>query len=129
MTTHNLSPKFWRFISNFVVKSKLNCFDVNFLPNDLFIFISNCNFHFKWLDHIISNETTNCNITIIKICYNTVGSDHFPLAFNLRINYNTNIFYQNLITPVCQKLYLKLDNKTSKESEIFCKYILNKIVI
>ena len=75
----------WSYVTNFSNDLDLRCFDVESLNANSFTYISNDNMFCKWLDHVIGTSNCNFNVNYIHIQNDVVGSDHFPIHYNITI--------------------------------------------
>ena len=82
--------RLWRFINDFSIDTNLVCYDFNILPDNTFTFMSNNNLFCRWIDHVIGTENSFFYIDKVNVMYDVVGSDHFPLEFEIRLNINDN---------------------------------------
>ena len=67
-------------LKDFISRNDLRCFDVDILDEDTFTFLSYGNSFTKWLDHVIGRTCNNADITNVKVLYDKLGSDHFPMV-------------------------------------------------
>ena len=84
----NADPLYGRAFGNFkdfISKNDLICFDVDILDEDTFTFLSYGNSFTKWLDHVIGRICNNVDITNIKVLYDKLGSDHFPMVMRFNV--------------------------------------------
>ena len=71
---------------DFISRNDLRCFDVDILDEDTFTFLSYRNSFTKWLDHVIGRTCNNADITNVKVLYDKLGSDHFPMVMQFNVD-------------------------------------------
>ena len=81
------SGRAWQNLYNFSTSNNLECFDFNMLEESTFTFLSYGTGSTRWLDHVIGRNGNYSHICNMKVLYGMVGSDHFPLVFEM-INRN-----------------------------------------
>ena len=62
--------------------------DVNHLPSDSFTHFSEAHNSTSWLDHVVASENISNALFEFKIIYGNSTSNHFPLCFKLKADFN-----------------------------------------
>ena len=94
--------RFWNYLTNFINRNFLSCFDVECLPRDSFTYISDSEAAYvKWLDHIVGRNSTHVHIKDVKIHQHMIGSDHLPISCNIVIK---NLGRTNCVNDVSDNL-------------------------
>lgn len=76
----------WQSLSSFMAEHVLTCLDVDMLDSNTFTFMAYGNSCRRWLDHVIGRDHAQVTVQNMEVLSSKIGSDHFPLSFNLLIN-------------------------------------------
>ena len=79
----NPGSPFWNELRNYSQLCNMIISDYVKLPEDSFTYFCPANLSQSWLDHVIATTSLHNSITSIKILYNIIGSDHFPISVNV----------------------------------------------
>ncbi|KAG7304665.1 hypothetical protein JYU34_010007 [Plutella xylostella] len=100
------------------------------INSDTYTFISEANGSKRWLDHCLVTQSAFRTIVGIKIEYDVLWSDHFPIVFECNLNL-INMKVMN--NPVCVKISnVRWGNKKDEEIQIYaksCHEYLSSIVL
>ena len=66
-----------------MMRNNLSCFDVNYLADSTFTFVSYGNSYHKSLDHVIRRNYQDIAVTETSVLNDVIVSDHFPIIANL----------------------------------------------
>lgn len=88
--------------------------DSAYLSLDTYTYYSEAHGSTSWLDHVISTSSAHDLIEEIKVCYDFVTSDHFPLCIDILIN--SDMFIESNNSMNCHtKCFMQWDKMTDSD--------------
>ena len=78
--------RFWNELEGFINEMSLKILNEEF-PHDTFTYLCPAKNTTSWLDHVVCSKHIANNISKLCVSYNDAIYDHFPLSFELELNF------------------------------------------
>ena len=127
----------WNYLSDFMTRSSLECFDFSILDSSTFTFISYGNSYCKWLDHVVGRNSDAIRVSAAKVLYDRIGSDHVPLTFTLDVEVNDDTIVHSDLNNDASPKYVNWDRLSideiheieEKALHIMGRYLEKRVVL